>query len=205
MFSIPVGDVDGYTFSADSKSIGASGVYFTGHYEQPPAPPVTRGWSIEPYRLLDKATLRVSDFDCYCECTRGAAVPRDLQLDKASRIIPQYAAYSPDKRLYAGTVVQGNAYSTQLWDTATGTRIAVMPQNWQPAWSPDGRLLATTGGGAITISIDEHGTSSHTSEGGGIAGVPMSTTHVMVWQITPPTPPSLSRAGSRHISFIQPR
>jgi WD40 repeat protein/tRNA A-37 threonylcarbamoyl transferase component Bud32 len=188
LFSIPVGDVTGYAFSADSKSIGARGVYFTGSYGQSSSPPLTKVWSIEPYRLLDKATLQVADSDCYCACTRGASIPKDIQLEKASRIIPQYAAYSPDKRLYAGTVVQGKAYSTQLWDTATGNRIAILPQNWQPVWSPDGRLLATTGGGAITIRIDGHGTQSQTSENQSIPGVTMSATHVMVWQITVPTP-----------------
>jgi WD40 repeat protein/tRNA A-37 threonylcarbamoyl transferase component Bud32 len=188
LFSIPVGDVTGYAFSVDSKSIGARGVYFTGLSGQSPLPSATKVWSVEPYRPLGKPTLHVADFDCYCACARGPSIPKDIQLDKASRIIPQFAAYSPDKRLYAATVVQGNSYSIQLWDMTTGDRIAVLPQNWQPVWSPDGRLLATTGGGDVTVQTGEHGTASQNSENGSVPGITMSATHVVVWKINAPAP-----------------
>ncbi len=132
--------------------------------------------------------MQVSDMACYCGCLQQPSIRADLQLEKAARIIPDFAAYSPDKQLYAATVVRGSAYSVDVWDATTGERITVMPQNWQPVWSPDGRLLATAGGGPVTVSDGAHGTASQGSGNGSIPGVDMSNTHVMVWQITAPAP-----------------
>jgi serine/threonine protein kinase len=106
------------------------------------------------------------------------------------------ATFSPDGRILAGTVVQGLHGGVWLWDTATGNVIKMLPENQTPAWSRDGRMLATSGERDLDLP-----SGIHISAGSGVGGLGLGDTHAMIWQITPPVPSSHVPEAVRTLSF----
>lgn len=120
LFQIPFGGVRWSAFSADSRRIAVNGWYaFDGDLERREK---TKAWSIES-RQFDMGAGD-SELPTSPEPRTNAAPPPGLRIEKAARLLTKDAAYSPDGRMYAATVVQGLTYGVYIW-----TRPA---ENWSP-------------------------------------------------------------------------
>jgi WD40 repeat protein len=189
LFRVPFGGIRWYEFSSDSKRIAVRGGYVLDW--NPPIREVTKAWSIESQCWLPDKGSSGSEILAPPKGDFNPAAPADLRIEKASRIIVKDAAYSPDGRMYAATVVQGLTYGVHIWDRASGEPVAVIRRNFRPVWSPDSRLLATTAGGPIEIRQGKNRIGTYDCEDStddSAARARMGNSHIMIWQVTPPTP-----------------
>jgi len=104
------------------------------------------------------------------------------------------ASFSSDGSLFAALVKTGTTGEVRIW-TRSGELMATLPGNAAPVWSPDGMLLATIGGGAVGGAWSSIGVSADGAQ------LSTSNTHLFVWRVIPPAPPSFSAERPTGLSF----
>lgn len=122
---------------------------------------------------------------------------RLLTLAPADCILPYDLVFSPDGSLIAVPVtesrapgvIEGSSAGLRICDTVTCETLAILPRNYEPVWSDDGRLLATSGpdprnpeDGAPSsmFALEPHRWVVNVSA--------RENVHVNVWQISPQVP-----------------
>src|SRR5262249_44647886 len=122
---------------------------------------------------------------------------RTIMLGSNIRIYFDQTAFSPDGSMIAVFGTEGAKGGVRVLDIETGHEVAILRDNHSPVWSPNSRLLATAGPGAI---IRDGGTNRFTSGTALKGGFRVENTLLNVWEVTPPTPTYLISENVKSLS-----
>ncbi len=191
-FEIPFGNVEEYRFSLDCQRLAIEGRFHPAGSNRWPEKS-TKVWFLEKQQFLDSGAGERENF-----VSNTLEPPPDgLNVEKGAHLVTKGGMFSPDRRMFAATVVQGLGYSVVVWDLYRGEAIASLTGNLRPAWSPDGKNLVTLGSASLTARWMFFNDTRYD------AGTNMGDAVVRIWQVDGPPAVEHMPQPVHSISFRQ--